>query len=67
MRTNLKVFRVKNHLSQEEAAKKVGGGRAYFGHIERGFRNGTDKFWSGLQKAFNLTENEIERLKRDEK
>ena len=56
MRKNLKIFRVANDLSQNGIAKKLGYERAYFGHIERGFMDGSSKFWSRLQKAFSLSD-----------
>lgn len=66
MRTNLKVFRVKNRLSQSGMARRIGCSRAMYGHIERGFRNGTVKFWDNLKNAFEVSEKTIERLKEDE-
>ena len=66
MRKNLKIFRVDNNLSQHEIAKKLGYERAYFGHIERGFMDGSSKFWERLQKAFSLSDEKVEELKVNE-
>ena len=66
MRKNLKIFRVENNLSQNGISKKLGYERAYFGHIERGFMNGSSKFWDRLQKAFSLSDEKVEELKVNE-
>ena len=67
MRTNLKVFRVKLKLSQEEMAKKIGCTRATYAAIENGTRNGRHVFWKKLQAAFDIPENEMwELMKIDE-
>lgn len=66
-RTNLKVFRVKQHLSQAEFADKVGYSRPSYSAIESGTRNGRTYFWNKVQQAFNLP-NEVmwELMKVDE-
>ena len=66
MRKNLKRFRVANDLSQHGIARKLGYERAYFGHIERGFMDGSPKFWARLQKAFSLSDEKVEELKVNE-
>ena len=66
MRKNLKIFRVANDLSQNRIAKKLGYERAYFGHIERGFMDGSAKFWARLQNAFSLSDEKVEELKVNE-
>ena len=66
MRKNLKIFRVENNLSQNGIANKLGYERAYFGHIERGFMDGSSKFWARLQKAFSLSDEKVEELKVNE-
>lgn len=63
-RTNLKLFRVKNKLSQEEMAAKIGCIRATYSAIECGKRNGREVFWNDLQAAFNIPENELPELKK---
>lgn len=64
MRTNLKLFRVKHHLSQEEMADKIGCIRCTYAAIEGGTRNGRDFFWVSLQKAFNIPDEEMWALKK---
>lgn len=64
IRTNLKLFRVKNNLTQEEIAEKIGCIRATYSAIENGKRTGRNNFWDDLQVAFALTAAEIEELKR---
>lgn len=63
MRTKLKIFRIKNKLNQHEIAAKLGYERAYYGHVERGYQAGSLAFWERLQKAFGLTDNELQELK----
>lgn len=63
MRTKLKIFRIQQKLNQHQMAAKMGYERAYYGHIERGFMEGSAEFWARLQKAFGLTDAEIEELK----
>lgn len=54
MRTNLKVLRVKNHLSQEEAAEKLAVTRATYSSVEGGTRAGSQKFWRKVQETFDV-------------
>ena len=63
MRTKLKIFRITHKLNQHEMAAKMGYERAYYGHIERGYMEGSAEFWARLQKAFGLTDAELEELK----
>lgn len=63
MRTKLKLFRIKLKMNQQQLAEKVGYERAYYGHIERGFQEGSAAFWERLQKAFGLTDDELQELK----
>ena len=62
MRTKLKIFRIMHKLNQHQLAAKLGYERAYYGHIERGFQDGSAAFWERLQKAFGLTDNELKEL-----
>lgn len=59
MRTNLKVFRVKMKLSQEEMAEKIGYGRATYSAIESGKRAGRQQFWRDFQKAFDIPDADL--------
>lgn len=67
LRKNLKLFRVEKELSQEQLAAEIGCDRAYYGHIERGIRDGSNLFWSSLQNRFNLSNEKLERLQHNEK
>ena len=62
MRTKLKCFRIMRKLNQHDMAAKLGYERAYYGHVERGFQNGSAEFWLRLQGAFGLTDNEVKEL-----
>lgn len=59
MRTNLKLFRVKNKMSQSEIAEKIGCTRATYSAIENGKRAGRQVFWRDFQKAFSIPDNEL--------
>jgi DNA-binding XRE family transcriptional regulator len=63
MRTKLKIFRIKMKLNQQKMAAVLGYERAYYGHIERGFQAGSAEFWESLQKAYALTDDELQELK----
>ena len=64
MRTELKLLRVKYHLTQEQMADKIGVRRVTYAHIEKGTRNGRDFFWASLQKAFNIPDADMWKLKK---
>lgn len=64
MRTNLKLFRVKHQLTQEEMADKIGCIRCTYAAIEGGTRNGRDFFWQSLQKAFDIPDEDMWALKK---
>lgn len=63
MRTTLKVFRIIRKLSQSEMAERLGYERAYYGHVERGYQQGSPAFWGRLQQAFDLSDKELQELK----
>ena len=54
MRTGLKLFRVKNHLTQQQVAERVGVSRQVYGKIEGGISRGNTNFWVTLQRVFNI-------------
>ena len=64
LRTNLKCFRVKQHLTQEQMAEKIGITRCNYAAIELGTRNGREFFWESLQKAFNIPDEDMWMLKK---
>lgn len=67
MLLNLKLFRVAHNLTQEEMADKLNVSRSVYSNIERGRNRGADfRFWSNLQKAFNISNEEMFRLMKPE-
>lgn len=66
MRNELYLYRHRLRLSQAEMAAKIGCNRATYAAIEKGTRNGRVTFWQDLQKAFNISDNEIGVLMRAE-
>lgn len=58
-RTNLKIFRIKKKLSQQEIADKIGYMRATYSAIETGKRQGRQAFWDALKEAFNIPDSEM--------
>lgn len=65
MRTELKVLRVKNQLTQKELADKVGVSLTTYNLIENGSRRGSVKFWQTLQQEFNLEDGEVWKLQQN--
>lgn len=63
-RTNLKLLRVKHHLTQEQMAERIGCTRVNYSTIESGVRNGRDYFWMCLQKAFDIPDEDMWKLKK---
>lgn len=63
-RTNLKLFRVKQGLSQQQIADKIGVMRATYSAVELGKRDARDYFWQELQRAFNIPDADMWALKR---
>lgn len=61
-RHELKVLRVKNRLTQNEMAAKLGVAVSTYNLIENGKRRGSQKFWLKLQKLFNLDGGEVWKL-----
>lgn len=66
MRLNLKLFRIKHKMTQGEFADKLGVNRAGYSMIEQGKRDGTMTFWSKLKETFNIPENEMWSLMKNE-
>lgn len=66
MRTNLKILRIKNHMSQEEFSKKIGCSRATYSAIEIGIRNGKQSFWEAIRKTFNISEADMWELMKND-
>lgn len=66
MRINLKLFRVKHNLTQDEFAAKIGCTRATYSSIECGKRAGRKAFWNDLQAAFKISDAEMWALMKNE-
>ena len=67
MRTNLKVLRVKNSLTQDDMAKKIGCSRVSYSNIERGIRHGSAYVWNSIQQVFNIKDEDMWGLMKNEK
>lgn len=59
VRTNLKVLRVKNNLSQMDIAERIHCTRATYAAIENGLRSGSIRFWESLQTAFDIPDDQM--------
>ena len=59
MRTELKLFRVKRNLRQDDMAEKCGVSRVTYSFIENGKRGGSAKFWSKLQNVFSVPDEQM--------
>ena len=59
MRTELRVFRVRQKMTQAQFAEKIGVGRALYASVENGSRNGTLYFWQRFKDAFDIPESDI--------
>lgn len=66
MRTNLKLFRVKKKMSQDEFADRIGCTRATYSSIESGKRDGRLAFWNDLQSAFKISDADMWALLRND-
>ncbi|AVJ48881.1 hypothetical protein [Lactobacillus phage PMBT4] len=51
-RTNLKVFRIKHNLTQEELAEKLGVSAAHYGSVERGTYDPSYKMMASFFKLY---------------
>lgn len=59
MRTELRVFRVRQKMTQAQFAEKIGVGRALYAAVENGTRDGSLAFWEQFKNAFDIPESEI--------
>lgn len=68
MRINLKLLRVKQGLTQDEMAEKIGVSRLTYNQIERGERGGSvERFWDRVQEIFDIPDSEMyELMKKDD-
>lgn len=65
-RLALKQFRVGLDMNQQEFADGVGYNRGFYGKIEKGQQNGTIEFWAALQKAYNVPNEKMWELMRND-
>lgn len=59
MRVNLKIQRIKRLMSQGEAADAIGIDRTTYSNLERGEIQGSFSTWKKVQKAFNISDDEM--------
>lgn len=64
-RLKLKAFRVEHGLNQFEMAGKLHCSRATYAGIEAGTRGGGFWFWLNLQAAFNIPDEKMWALTKD--
>lgn len=64
-RTELKVLRIKNNLTQMAMAEKLGVGLTTYHFVESGKCNGSMAFWVNLQKVFKLDDGTIWKLQKN--
>lgn len=65
-RTNLKIFRVANHLTQEAMAERIGFGRACYISVEKGRSEGRKAFWKAIEREFSLDAETVQALKKND-
>lgn len=58
-RTELKSFRARQNMTQEQIAKEIGCSRNQYALIEQGNKNGSQEFWSNLQKRFDIADSDM--------
>lgn len=55
----LKLWRMKQRITQQEVAKRTGVSLSTYNLIENGARRGSHEFWLRLQREFNLTDGDV--------
>lgn len=65
-RTNLKLFRVKHKLTQQDMADRMGYSRATYAAVEAGTRDCRTTFWNKLSEAFAIPASEVAELMRND-
>lgn len=65
-RTELKLFRIRKKLTQEQAAEKLGYSRGHYARFESGEADTTLRFLEALETAFGISfEEAVGLAKRD--
>lgn len=62
MNKELKILRVKNELTQEQMAKKLGLSHPNYQMIESGKRKGKISFWKKVYETFEVSAEEIVKI-----
>ena len=63
VRKELKLLRIKNDLTQEQLSQKIGISKGAYSLIEQGKKGGSDKTWLKIQEIFNLSGDQVWKLK----
>lgn len=66
MRTNLRVFRVQRKMRQKEFAEILGVSQAVYSNIELGKSNAKLGFWDNLRNTFDVPEEEMWKLMKED-
>ena len=66
MRTNLKLLRIKNHLTQFQMADELGVGRQTYAAVEVGRLRGSEELWKSVQTRFGVEDAEMWTLMQNE-
>lgn len=67
MRTNLKVFRIKQNMTQAEFANATGYSRCHYAKIESGEKNMPLKLLENIQQNFRISDSELLDLKKNDR
>ncbi len=59
MRDNLYMLRCQHKLTKGKMAVKTGISRTTYSLIEKGDRDGSQEFWSAVQREFNVPDSEM--------
>ena len=65
-RIELRAFRVRRRLSQQEMADMLGFNRSTYAMVERGQRRGSDALWAKLQITFDVPDADMWKLMQKE-
>lgn len=65
MRQDLKIFRVKQNLTQQQLAEQMGVSVATYNLIENGTRRGSQEFWLKLQQTYKLEDGDVWKMQKN--
>lgn len=66
MRKNLKIFRVRLGLTQDEIAKEIGVCRSTYSEIEAGKRDCNTRFLKKLQNRYKIPDSDVWTLTKED-